>query len=840
MSEQRTLIGLTVLMSLLWSTGRLHGQRLPIDSTAEAQPLVSHALRLAEALQYLGSPLRPEDARAIAALRDEAPSVTTVRRIQQILDPYALAMAEINPEARVKVVRGPASALLIQDGWTTFLVKVHNEAGINPALEVDSPNAGPILHVMSNWKPSPTLPAGAFPLPAREAALPLSRGDLAHRFLHLEMFRQRPLLPDLSGQRVEYAVMQVYAREVGAREARIGFHVGQGTQDIGFRNDVAILFDIRPSVKVTLRVKDHDGSPAMASFTITDGVDRLSHSAALPFPNDYRNGFAVIRSPGTPYNWPAPIDRPEPRLVVERLTGSPVVTTKRLVGIYPLPSRRLASRDEYPDFYFQAQIYRADGEHVYLPPGTYSVEVTRGPEYLVDTRELRVPAGASSYEATFQLRRWLDLPMLGWFSADHHVHGAGCSHYESPEQGVPPGAMWRQALGEALNVTSVLSWGPGWYHQKRFFTGQEDSLSTARNILRYDVEVSGFPSQQTGHLILTGLKEDDYPGTKTIEEWPSWGVPVLKWARSQGALTGYAHSGAGLEPVEPTNELPNYVLPKMNSTGAQEYVVAATQGLVDVLSIGDTPYQWELNIWYHMLNLGFRTRLVGETDFPCITHGRVGLFRTYAKLDGPLSFEAYLSALRAGRTYVSDGRSHIVDFIVDDFELGSGGSELGVDAPKTVRISMKATALLPEAPDTAARFMAIGSRGRPHWDLERARIGVSRKVPVELVVNGEAVARREIEADGTWSTVHFEYQLTRSSWIAVRILPSVHTNPIFAIVKGSPIRASRKSAEWIRRAVDQVWKMKSPNIRQADLADAERAYDDARRIYDRLIAESTN
>jgi hypothetical protein len=48
----------------------------------------------------------------------------------------------------------------------------------------------------------------------------------------------------------------------------------------------------------------------------------------------------------------------------------------------------------------------------------------------------------------------------------------------------------------------------------------------------------------------------------------------------------------------------------------------------------DTPYVWELNIWYHTLNVGFRTRIAGETDFPCIYDGRVGMGRTYSKIDG--------------------------------------------------------------------------------------------------------------------------------------------------------------------------------------------------------------
>ncbi len=58
------------------------------------------------------------------------------------------------------------------------------------------------------------------------------------------------------------------------------------------------------------------------------------------------------------------------------------VPSKGLTGIYPLPSRRVASYDEYPDFFFQPQVYRSDGEHILLPPGKYNVTFTRGPNIL--------------------------------------------------------------------------------------------------------------------------------------------------------------------------------------------------------------------------------------------------------------------------------------------------------------------------------------------------------------------------------------------------------------------------------------------------------------------------
>ena len=77
-----------------------------------------------------------------------------------------------------------------------------------------------------------------------------------------------------------------------------------------------------------------------------------------------------------------------------------------------------------------------------------------------------------------------------------------------------------------------------------------------------------------------------------------------------------------------------------------------------------------------------------------------------------------------------------------------------------------------------------------------------------------------------------------SSWIAARILPSSHTNPVFALVGGQPVRASRRSAEWALDAVNQCWSQKAGRIKASELEGARKAYDHARAVYRRLIAES--
>jgi hypothetical protein len=100
------------------------------------------------------------------------------------------------------------------------------------------------------------------------------------------------------------------------------------------------------------------------------------------------------------------------------------------------------------------------------------------------------------------------------------------------------------------------------------------------------------------------------------------------------------------------------------------------------------------------------------------------------------------------------------------------------------------------------------------------------------------VDRTEIEADGNIHPIEFNATVNRSSWIALRILPSSHTNPMFVLVASAPVRASRASAEWCRKSVDVVWQQKSRRIRAAELGEAGAAFDHARSTYDRIMRES--
>jgi hypothetical protein len=247
---------------------------------------------------------------------------------------------------------------------------------------------------------------------------------------------------------------------------------------------------------------------------------------------------------------------------------------------------------------------------------------------------------------------------------------------------------------------------------------------------------------------------------------------------------------------------------------------------------------WELNVWYHTLNCGYRCRISGETDFPCIYGERVGLGRSYVHLDGKLDFDAWTEGIRQGRCYVSDGKSHLLDFKVEDTPVGLRGSDVRLEQPGMVKVTATVAALLePKPTPETERVRKTALNQKPYWDVERARVGDTRKVPVEVVVNGTAVDRKEVEADGTGHPVTFEVPVKESSWVCLRVFPSSHTNPVFVLVGGKPVRASKKSAEWCLKALDRCWEQKAPHIREKERPEAEQAYNQAREEYRKILAE---
>jgi hypothetical protein len=809
------------------------------------QPFAAQIERLVAALEMLGTPFSAEhSAKLKVALRggNDSESEDAVQRIVGILASRVLMEVELNPEMRISVKRGAAAPELYEGGWRTFLIKVSNQAGTTPVLKIKSPQGAPVgrhsslaitgVHDFTN---------GA-----------VDEVEARARWLAINTFDAPPMTPSLSGLELEYRIVQLYSRDRGEREATLQADAGYGEQDLGYRSSLPILFHCLPAQKTMIEVRDENGAASIASILITDVLGR----------------------------------------------------------VYPPQTKRLG-----PDLNFQPQIYRYNGESLLLPEGSYTVEFGRGPEYVRERTRLEVIDRAMPLR--LELKRWITPAHHGYYSGDTHIHAAGCSHYESPTEGVTPIVMERQVDGEALDLGSVLNWGPGFEYQKQFFTGhalpmrhaEHAGISTTphnrtepmsgvpdasaaaaispekagasmpsgmasgeteagmphdakaiaageidnviqflqyaadapgvRSLVRYDIEISGFPSSHCGHLVLLRLENGSYPGTNTIDDWPSWNMPILRWAKSQGAAVGYAHSAHGL--VVDSTALPNYLMPKFNSMGANEFIADVTHdGAIDFISGCDLWPFAEMNIWYHTLNCGYMTAFAGETDFPCLTDACVGGGRSYAPLaaqpEGDTGYSRWLEALLYDDSYFGDGRSHLFDFTVGGKKRSKKSIELR--APGNVEVTAQVCARLEAEPDKTTRAIQHASPyDKPYWHIERARLAESRRVPVELIVNGVPVERAEIEADGSVRSVRFQTAISQSSWLALRIYPSSHTNPVFVTVEGKPVRASRKSAAWCRAAVDVCWQQKRQRIRPSELNAAAAVYEHARAAYDQIVSE---
>lgn len=111
--------------------------------------------------------------------------------------------------------------------------------------------------------------------------------------------------------------------------------------------------------------------------------------------------------------------------------------------------------------------------------------------------------------------------------------------------------------------------------------------------------------------------------------------------------------------------------------GVNEYVVDVCYDVVDFILMVDIFVVWELNVWYYMLNCGYVCCISGEIDFFCIYGDKVGLGRVYVKFDEEVLFDfmIWVEGICDGWSYVSDGLSYLIDFKVNDLEVGVSGED---------------------------------------------------------------------------------------------------------------------------------------------------------------------
>jgi hypothetical protein len=217
----RTHVG-ALLVLLLGAFPIAAQNTLPVVAEVEWPPLRTHCRQLLKALDKNRSPLSTQTVEALTALLDRPPNDAALA-VQKLLDAHCLLAVEINAESRVKAARGPARVDLRLNRSSRVLIKVQNDGGVTHALRLHGPE------------------------------LLRDGEDEAGPWLEAKLRNEPPFAAELSGRRLEYRLLCLTPRQSGKREATFQFDVGQGTQDLGFRAEVPILFTVRKEADATGR-----------------------------------------------------------------------------------------------------------------------------------------------------------------------------------------------------------------------------------------------------------------------------------------------------------------------------------------------------------------------------------------------------------------------------------------------------------------------------------------------------------------------------------------------------------------------------------------------------------
>jgi hypothetical protein len=214
-----------------------------------------------------------------------------------------------------------------------------------------------------------------------------------------------------------------------------------------------------------------------------------------------------------------------------------------------------------------------------------------------------------------------------------------------------------------------------------------------------------------------------------------------------------------------------------------------------------------------LLNVGFRLPATGGTDnFPDVWRDPPpGTGRTYAKVEGRLSVQSWLAAVKAGRTFGTNGP--LVRFTVNGLEPGSE-LKLASSATETVRVRVSVTSI---APIDRVDILVNGVAATSVSSAGRTAIEVDQPVPVPL---GGWVAARVVGPSSRYIADSYAF---------------AQTTPVYVVRGGRPF-VSAPDATFLASVVDAIWARanRSPWRSEAERDAFKRDIDQARTKYDAL------
>jgi hypothetical protein len=458
-------------------------------------------------------------------------------------------------------------------------------------------------------------------------------------------------------------------------------------------------------------------------------------------------------------------------------------------------------RSERP---FEAHYFDTLGtSEIAVPSGQVQVDVMRGFEYAFEQQRVEIKPGATNH-LTVRLRLIMPFEPAEWVSGDVHVHMNYGGTYRNT-----PAHLLEQAAAENLTIVENLLVNK----EQRVpdverFMPHPDPVSTGQQLLLHGQE---FHTSYWGHLGLLNLEQNfllpgyvAYPNTAAASLYPA-NANVADMAHEQGALVGYVHPFDS--PPDPSGSGPlTYELPADVALGTVDYIEV----------VGFSDHKSTADVWYKLLNCGFRLPTAAGTDFMgnyASLRGPIGLNRVYAEVKpGPLAIEPWLNAIKAGRTFATNGP-------LLSFELGgkAPGGEIQLERKQEVPFKVSLRSIVP---------------------LDH----------LEIVCNGRVAHKIELEGDRKTADAVGNLLLDSSGWCILRafsdkaeypildLYPYATTSPVYVSVAGAPLRSPADAAffvTWVDRLITAANSNTSWNT-EAEKRSVISLLEEARRKYEAL------
>jgi len=428
-------------------------------------------------------------------------------------------------------------------------------------------------------------------------------------------------------------------------------------------------------------------------------------------------------------------------------------------------------RSERP---FEAHYFDTSGvSEITVPAGDVEVDVMRGFENRFEQHKVNVKADSTTPLMVRMSPLSVEVNATSsWVSGDVHVHMNYAGTYRNT-----PAHLVEQAAAENLAIVEDLVVNKEQrIPDMAYFSPQLDPASTADHLLLHGQE---FHTSYWGHLGLLNLTHNfilpgyaAYPNTAASSLYPT-NANVADMAHEQGALVGYVH---------PFDSVPD---PTKEASLTAELPADVALGKVDYIEVlGFSDHKSTAEVWYKLLNCGFRLPAAAGTDFMgnyASLRGPVGLNRVYAEVKpGPLKIEPWLAAIKAGRTFATNGT-------LLRFSLGGQaiGGEVRLEKRQEVRFSADMNSILP------VDHLQIVCNGKVAWDLAmnntRSSAHVDGSIPLEA--SGWCVLRSFSD---------------KAEYPILDLYPYATTSPVYVSVAGAPVRNASDAAyfvAWVDRLI---------------------------------------